>query len=89
MDGKMKELLRRRKDRACATILGFKDEVCDEYLPKDISRELRNVILDQINDLYDFTLDVAQADTDGVVVNDVYLDRLEEIKRILVMSPDG
>jgi hypothetical protein len=66
----------RRRDRAIATILSHKEKQCDTYLPQDVSFELRKVILDNINDLCDLAFDLIN---DDIVINDDFLDRLDEI----------
>jgi hypothetical protein len=85
------ELLKRRRDRAIAIVLGVKERQCDHYLPADVSAKLRKVILDQFNDLFDACLDVSRSD-DGpaVVLNELYqqkldsaLEGVEEIRRLL------
>lgn len=72
------KFLQRRRDRAIATVLSFKDRECDQYLPKDVSEDLRELILDEINDLCYAALDVIKGD-----VNDLYVKRLDEIQRLL------
>lgn len=66
--------LGKRRDRAIATLLSFKERECDQYLPPDVSAKLRKEILDQINELVDTAFDLLN---EGV--NQIYLDRLEEI----------
>lgn len=68
-----RELIGKRRDRAIAIILGFKEDNCDEYLPDDIKERLRKVILDQINDVCNFSIDVAEEKT---VINEEFLKRL-------------
>jgi len=71
-----KGFLGNRRDRAAATILGYKDQKCDSYLPPDVSAGLRKVILDQLNDLCELAFDLLDADT---VVNEIFLERLDAI----------
>ena len=66
--------LGKRRDRAIATLLSFKERECDQYLPPDVSAKLRKEILDQINELVDMAFDLLGSD-----VNQLYLDRLDEI----------
>lgn len=74
----LKEMLSRRKDRSIATILSYKDEVLDEYLPDHVSFEFRKLVLDQLNDLYDFSLDLLRSVEGGsVTINQEYVDRLD------------
>lgn len=82
MGSPYKELLAKRRDRAIATILGYKDDYCNDYLPDGVSDGLRKEILDQINDFYDFALDALSTqsvhDEPGVILNEEYLARLEK-----------
>lgn len=78
MIGKDREFLKRRRDRAIAIILSYKERECDHYLPDAKSTQLRKVILDQFNDVCDFALDLMNDDID---FNDEFLDRLDEIMR--------
>lgn len=69
-----KTFLGRRRDRAIATLLGFKEKECDQYLPPDVQARLRKEILDQVNELVDTAFDLL-----GSGMNQVYMDRLDEI----------
>jgi hypothetical protein len=71
-----KDFLGKRRDRAIATILSFKEKECDTYLPQDVSYELRKIILDQINDVVDLAYDLIN---DDIVINEAFLQRLDEI----------
>lgn len=74
----MKDALERRKNRAIAIVLAYKDEHCDPLLPDEVSVELRKVILDQINDVYDFALDLMRSvDSGDVIINEEYVSRLD------------
>ena len=66
--------LQKRKDRAIASILSFKDRECNEYLPDDVSAELRKVILDEINSFCESAVDVSNGN-----VNDLFVEKLDEI----------
>ena len=73
----LKEMLAKRKDRSIATILSYKDEEMDSFLPEDVSREFRKIVLDQLNDLYDFSLDILRSvETGSVTINEEYVERL-------------
>ena len=73
----LKEMLSKRKDRSIATILSYKDEEMDGFLPEDVSREFRKIVLDQLNDLYDFSLDILRSVESGsVTINEEYVERL-------------
>jgi hypothetical protein len=72
------ESLNRRKDRSIAIILGQKERDCDQYLPNDVSIRMRKVILDQINDLHDFAVDMLRSSEAGIP-NKEYFDRLEKL----------
>lgn len=70
------KILSRRRDRAIAIILGVKERECDFYLPEDVSRTLRKVILDQFNDFALLAEDIANS---NVVLNQRYLEKLDSI----------
>lgn len=73
----VKEMLSKRKDRAIATILSYKDLEVDPHIPQEIRVQLRKVVLDQLNDLYDFSLDLIRSVESGeVTINEEYVERL-------------
>lgn len=74
-----KGFLGKRRDRAIAIILGFKEDECDYYLPEDVSKDLRAVILDNINDVCDLAFDLMD---DNVDVNQYFLDVLDKLEEI-------
>jgi hypothetical protein len=83
-------LLRKRRDRAIAIVLGLKEREVDQYLPPQVSTRLRKVVLDQLNELYDCCLDMMGASEGTWIVNELYQQKLnevadgvEEIRRIL------
>lgn len=87
MSDPLRELLSRRKDRTIATILNVKDE-CDQYLPPELSHDLRKVVLDAMNDYYDVCLDVMRSlDGDQFVLNQDYIER--RLDHILEILEDG
>jgi hypothetical protein len=60
------DILKKRRDRTIAIILGLKEREVDPLLLEEpggsrASAMLRKVILDQINDFYDMALDVASS----------------------------
>lgn len=69
-----KEFLGRRRDRAIAELLGFKEREVDYYLPDDVAARLRKEILDQVNDLTHTAFDLL-----GSGFNQEFLDRIDEI----------
>ena len=75
---KEKILLGKRRDRAIAKILYFKESNCDHLLDEETSQDLREVILDEINDVCDFAFDLIDG---NIVFNEEFLDRLESIMR--------
>ncbi len=87
----MVESLNRRKDRSIAIILGQKERDCDPHLPKDVSVRMRKIILDQINDLNDFAVDMIRSAEEGIP-NQEYFARLETLLERVVenaSSPPG
>lgn len=60
-------------------VLGVKERRCDRYLSYEASEELRRVVLAQFNDFHDLVFDLLKVlGDDGYVINDLYLERLEE-----------
>lgn len=85
MDDAVRNILAKRRDRMIATILGAKEDICDEYLPQDASSEFRKIILDQVNDYYDLCSDLLRSvQPDSIVINEKFLDKLDEIHEVLV-----
>ncbi len=75
----LKEMLAKRKDRTIAIILSYKEEHYDGFVSDDVAREFRKVILDQLNDLYDFSLDLLRSVEHGsVTINEEYVQRLDD-----------
>lgn len=83
MQNGLRELLEKRRNRAMAVVLGYKEREVDPHLPGRVSSELRKKILEQFNDYHAFVADVLDSlDTsDGVVLNDFYLQRIDELHR--------
>jgi len=85
VNDQIKALLGKRRDRSIAILLGYKEREVDRYLPSEIRAELRKNVLDQINDFYDLALDVLNSlDGNAVVLNEEYLQRLDDIHRAIV-----
>lgn len=92
---KADDILRKRRDRTIAIILGLKEREVDPLLLQEpggqrASNMLRKVILDQINDFYDMSLDVASSgEADAFEFNpEVWGPRIEgrlnDIHRVVV-----
>jgi spore coat polysaccharide biosynthesis predicted glycosyltransferase SpsG len=80
-----KIFLGKRRDRAIATILSFKERECDNYLPVEVSTALRKLLLDEINDLCELAFDLIE--NDSVVINEEFMTRFEELyDKVLEMS---
>lgn len=75
------ELLRRRKDRACAVILSLKEREADPLINDPVvSDRLRKVVLDQLNDIYEVARDIISSmEGSGTVYNEAFLQKLDEI----------
>lgn len=76
-------LIEKRKNRAIAIILSMKDRECDPYLSDDAQYKMRKVILDQINELFEYTTDIIDALTSGqeIAVNEYYLERFTDAEQ--------
>jgi hypothetical protein len=80
MQPALEALLKKRKDRSIAIILGVKERECDRHLPEQASLRLRKVILDQLNELYEIVIDItASLDTGDVVLNEEYLGKIDRM----------
>lgn len=85
MQRALQDLLRKRMDRAIATVLSCKEQNVDCLLPGDeqsnaASRQLRKVVLDQFNGFYEVCLDVMDSlDNGEVVLNEDYLRKIDRI----------
>lgn len=71
-----KAFLGKRRDRAIATLLSFKERECDRHLPPDVSQRLRKEILDQINEVCDVAFDII---SDDIIINEIIQDKLNLI----------
>lgn len=81
----LNDMLKRRRDRAISIVLATKERECDTYLPREVSMRLRKVVLDQLNELADFAIDVCNSlDTGEVVLNEDYLSKLDEIHNVVM-----
>lgn len=81
------DMLARRRDRSIAVVLGMKEKECDRYLPRDVSFKLRKIVLDQINELCDFAVDVCNSlDTGDVILNEEYLRKLDDIHELVTSN---
>lgn len=82
MNDMIAEIVARRRDRAIAVLLGIKEREVDQYLPPPVKARMRKAILDQVNDLHGFFVDVMKSlDTGEVVINDIYLEKLDQMYR--------
>jgi hypothetical protein len=80
------EALAKRRDRAISAILRVKEREVDSYVPPEVSARLRKTVLDQINDLTDYMTDVVGPFQDGVLVNELWLQKLDEIHEAVVTN---
>lgn len=89
MQEALAEVLKRRKDRTLAVILGVKERECDSFLPPEAQRRLRKAILDAVNDFHEMVLDIVGSyDTSGgVVLNEEYLQKIDDLHDALVRIP--
>lgn len=85
MNTALMDMLAKRRDRSISIVLGTKERECDRFLPKDAQQKLRKVILDQMNDLAAFAVDVCDSlDTGEVVLNETYLQKLDDVHDVVM-----
>lgn len=90
MSDVLTEVLAKRRDRAIGIVLGVKERECDRHLPPEVSKKLRKVVLDQLNEFYDLCLDVLRSlDNGDVVLNERYLEMLAEVHTAVVGNGNG
>jgi hypothetical protein len=75
----VRDFLKRRRDRAVGSILGFAEREIFEDLSKEQREALRRTVLDALNGYHDSVLDLVKAE-DGVR-NDVVIELLERLDR--------
>lgn len=75
------DMLAKRRDRAIATILRVKENECDKFLPGDVSRRMRKVVLDEMNDFHSFVMDLCTSFEDNSIVNELWLRKIDEMHR--------
>jgi len=68
--------LGKRRDRALATLLGFKEREVDRFLDENTSAKLRDQILYHFNDVVDLAFDLLGSES---VYNEEFMRRLDEI----------
>ncbi len=78
------DLLDRRCKRSIAIILGVKEREADFLLPNDVKQKLRKVVIDQLNEFCSLATDILESASDGIVFNELYLQKLDEIHDAVV-----
>lgn len=76
----IKNFLRKRKDRALATILNGVDEL---HLNEQQKRMMRTVVVDALNSYHDAVLDLMHSEDDQYTRNDVVLDALARMEALV------
>lgn len=91
MQEAVKDLLTSRCKRTCRIILDAKDELCDPYMSEEDSDRFREIILDQINDFKGLFMTLVDSldSPYEVTINQVWLDRMEEMHNILQSLSSG
>lgn len=82
----VRDFLKRRRDRAVGSILGYAEREIFVQLNTQQREKLRSVVLDALNGYHDSVLDLLKAE-DGVQRNDVVIELLEKIDRKVDRTP--
>lgn len=69
--------LGKRRDRAIAIILSYKEQNIDPYLPDDVATTFRKVVLDQINGVVNLAFDLFSAES---VYNEEFMSKLDDVE---------
>lgn len=77
-------LIATRGNRATAVILSWLEEHVYDYLPEEVQRETRQMVLDQVNIFKDLAIDVVKSDT--AYMNQVWLEKLDQIHEAIRKS---
>lgn len=74
-------VVKRRRNKALATILDAKERIVDPVVEPALAEALRKVILDEINGLCEITFAVMEsvARQDVVDLNELYFTKLDEL----------
>jgi len=80
-----KVYLGKRRDRAIAILLTYKEKEIDPLLPKQQATGLRRQILDQFNDVVDTAFDLMSSES---VLNEEFIDRFNELYDFLLEEDD-
>lgn len=87
MQTAMADMLAKKRDRCISIILGVKERECDPHLPKDVSVKLRKVVLDQLNEFYELTMDLARSfDQGDVILNEAFLDKITDMHEVIMTT---
>lgn len=73
----VRDFLKRRRDRAVGSVLGYAERELFKSLTPDQRQTFRSVVLDAMNGYHDSVLDLVKAE-DGIR-NDAVIDLLERI----------
>lgn len=84
MQPEVDKFLEEQTKRAIKTILRTKEQHVDRYLPGDVSRQLRSSVLEAVNGMAEAVRQIVESlSTDQVVLNGLYLEKLDEVHRLL------
>lgn len=91
MSDVLTDVLSKRRDKAIGIVLGVKERECDRFLPAEVSKKMRKVVLDQLNEFCDLCLDVLTSlEANGsVVLNERYIEMLAEVHSAVVGNGNG
>jgi len=76
-----RSFLGKRRDRAIAILLSFKEKEVDQFLPDDVSSKLRREILDQFNEVVDTAFDLMSSES---VYNEEFMTRFNDLYNFLI-----
>jgi hypothetical protein len=89
MQEQLKALLERRCKRSIGVILGVCEREIYDKLTETERKKLRKVVIDVLNDYQGMTLDIMESlDTGDVILNERWLDKIDEIHRTIVAGRD-
>lgn len=71
-------LIQQRGNRTAASLLSWLEENVYEYLDPELQSQTRTVVLDNLNDFKNLSMDICKSDNS--YINEVWLEAITEIK---------
>lgn len=85
MQASVRQILKRRRDRSIYAVMSVAEEQCGLGKGTEAHEAVRRVVMNQFNVFHDLVVDVMESMVgEGPVLNEVWLEKLEEIHQAVV-----